>query len=103
MTKAPRFGTDDDLDGLWEVFKLGFGASERRREAWLDRVRPERALILDGPRGEVAAVSHIRRFDQWFGGRAVPLAGYSPVAVLPEFRGQGMAKAIVAGQYADLR
>ena len=103
MTKAPRFGTDHDLDGLWEVFKLGFGASERQRDEWLDGVDPGRSLIIDGPRGEVAAASHIRRFDQWFGGRAVPLAGYSPVAVLPEFRGQGMAKAIVAGQYEDLR
>ncbi len=102
MTKTVRFGTDEDLDGLWEVFKLGFGAAERRRDEWLDGVDPARALIIEGPRGEVAAASHIRRFDQWFGGRAVPLAGYSPVAVLPEFRGQGMAKAVVAGQYADL-
>ncbi|WP_421120032.1 enhanced intracellular survival protein Eis [Aquihabitans daechungensis] len=103
MTEMLRFGTDADLDGLWEVFKLGFGAPDNRREAWLDGVDPARALIVEGPRGEVAAASHIRRFDQWFGGRAVPLAGYSPVAVLPEFRGQGMAKAVVAGQYADLR
>ncbi len=103
MTETLRFGTDADLDGLWEVFKLGFGAAERRREDWLDGVVPSRALIGEGPRGEVAAASHIRRFDQWFGGRAVPLAGYSPVAVLPEFRGRGMARAVVAGQYADLR
>jgi predicted acetyltransferase len=98
-----RFGTPGDLDGLWEVFKLGFGASELRREAWLDGVDPARALIVDGPRGEVAAASHIRPFSQWFGGRAVPLAGYSPVAVLPEFRGRGLARAVVAAQYPDLR
>jgi predicted acetyltransferase len=103
VTESVRFGTPEDIDGLWEVFKLGFGASEHRREAWLDGVDPARALIVDGPRGEVAAASHIRPFTQWFGGRAIPLAGYSPVAVLPEFRGRGLARTVVAGQYPDLR
>lgn len=103
VTQQPRFGMSEDLDGLWDVFKLGFGAEERRREAWLDGVDPGRSLIVDGPRGEVAAASHIRPFHQWFGGRAVPLGGYSPVAVLPEFRGRGLARAVVAGHYPDMR
>lgn len=103
MSTAPRFGTPADLDGLWEVFRLGFGAPERRRDEWLEGIDPERALIIDGPRGEVAAASHIRPFQQWFGGRAVPLGGFSPVAVLPEFRGQGLGRAITAGQFGDLR
>jgi predicted acetyltransferase len=50
----------------------------------------------------VAAASHIRPFRQWFGGRAVPLAGYSPVAVLPEHRGKGWGRAVTAGQLPDL-
>ncbi|MCU1370193.1 MAG: family N-acetyltransferase [Ilumatobacteraceae bacterium] len=98
-----RFGTDADLDGLWDVFKTGFGATEQRRDQWLKGLDPQRALIVDGPRGEVAAASHIRPFRQWFGGRAVPLAGFSPVAVLPEHRGAGLGRAVTAGQYADLR
>lgn len=103
MSSTTRFGTPDDLDGLWEVFKLGFGASEQRREHWVSGLDPQRALIIDGPRGEVAAASHIRPFRQWFGGRAVPLAGFSPVAVLPEHRGRGLGRAVTAGQYPDLR
>ena len=72
--------------------------------AAIDRTgRRGRALLVDGPRGEVAAASHIRPFHQWFGGRAVPLGGYSPVAVLPEYRGRGLARAVVAGQYPDMR
>lgn len=98
-----RFGNEADLDGLWDVFKTGFGAPESRREEWLQAVDPQRALIVDGPRGEVAAASHIRPFRQWFGGRPVPLAGFSPVAVLPEHRGQGLGRAVTSGQYADLR
>ncbi len=103
MDHPARFGTAADLDGLWELFRLGFGAAATDREAWTRGLDPSRALVLDGPGGEVAAASHIRRFDQWFGGRPVPLAGYSPVAVLPEHRGRGWGRAATAGQFADLR
>lgn len=65
-------------------------------------VRPERCVVADGPRGTIAAASHVRSFGQWFGGRAVGLGGYSPVAVAPEFRGQGLAQAIIVGHYEDL-
>ena len=95
--------TANDLDGVWEVFRLGFGASRSDRDSWLESLDVDRLLIIRGDRGEVAAVSHIRRFDQWFGGRAVPLGGFSPVAVLPEYRGRGWGKAITAGQYPDMR
>ena len=103
MAPVLRSGTDEDVEGLWELFRLGFGFDDRQRDDWVGFLDPSRALLAEGPRGEVAAASHIRRFDQWFGGRAVPLAGYSPVAVLPEHRGRGLARAVVAGQYEDLR
>lgn len=103
MDRSPRFATDDDLDGIWQVFKLGFGAKEGDRSRWLDGVDPVRTLVIDGDRGDIAAASHIRPFEQWFGGRRVPLAGYSPVAVLPEYRGRGWGRAVTAGQFADLR
>ena len=103
MGMTQRWGTADDLDGIWEIFRIAFGAPDRQRDEWIEHIDPARALIVDGPRGEVAAASHIRPFEQWFGGRPVPLAGYSPVAVLPEFRGAGLGKAVTAGQYADLR
>lgn len=103
MAMAARFGTDEDLDGLWDVFKTGFGASEARREHWMRGLDPARALVVDGGRGELAAASHIRPFTQFFGGRGVPLAGFSPVAVLPEHRGRGLGRAVTAGQFPNLR
>jgi predicted acetyltransferase len=103
MSTTTRLATADDLDGLWEVFRLGFGARESERAAWMAGVRPERAIVADGPRGEIAAASHIRHFDQWFGGRPVPMGGFSPVAVLPEFRGRGLGRAVTAGQFAAMR
>lgn len=98
-----RFGTPEDLDGIWEVFRLGFGAKQADRGRWTDSLDTSRALVVEDSRGGIAAASHIRPFQQWFGGRAVPLAGYSPVAVLPEHRGKGLGRAVTAGHYADLR
>ena len=103
MEPTLRFGTPSDIDGLWELFRIGFGATEATREEWVSGLDPTRAIVVDGDRGEIAAASHIRRFDQWFGGRPVPLAGYSPVAVLPEYRGRGLARAVIVGQYDELR
>lgn len=103
MDDGLRFATPEDLDGIWEVFRLGFGVKDADREQWRSNLDPTRALVADDGRGGVAAASHIRRFDQWFGGRAVALAGYSPVAVLPQHRGRGLGRAVTAGHFADLR
>lgn len=103
MDNKERFATAADLDGIWEVFRLGFGAGEGDRERWASGIDPSRTLVAEGRGGEIAAASHIRRFDQWFGGRAVPLAGYSPIAVLPEYRGRGLGRAMATGQYSQLR
>lgn len=103
MERPGRFGTDDDLDGIWEVFRLGFGIDDAQRDRWLALVDPSRVFLVNGDRGEIAAASNVRSFGQWFGGRCVELGGYSPVAVLPEYRGRGLARAVVTGHYADLR
>ncbi|CAN5786591.1 GNAT family N-acetyltransferase [soil metagenome] len=103
MDDRLRFGSPADLDGIWDVFRLGFGAKDAERDQWTRNLDTSRTLVADDGRGGIAAASHIRPFRQWFGGRSVPLAGYSPVAVLPEHRGRGLARAVTAGHYADLR
>ena len=95
--------TADDRAGMGECFRLGFGAGEAEREQWIRGLDADRAFVVHGPDGEVAAAAHIRPFEQWFGGRAVPLAGFSPVAVLPEHRGRGWGRAVTAAHYPDLR
>lgn len=82
---------------------MAFGLHHRDREQWMAAVRPDRCVVADGPRGTIAAASHVRAFGQWFGGRPVALGGYSPVAVAPEFRGRGLGQAIIVGHYDDLR
>ncbi len=103
MDPRLRPGTDDDLDGIWDVFRLAFGFTAADRQRWMFDVDPARCLVVDGPRGEIAAASRVLPFRQWFGGRAVSLGGYSPVAVQAEHRGRGLGRAITAGHFADLR
>jgi predicted acetyltransferase len=103
MANQLRVGTDADIDGIWELFRIGFGQPRRAREQWAPTLDPARTLLVDGPHGEVAAASHVRPARQCFGGRAVPLAAYSPVAVLPEHRGRGLGRAVTIGQLPDLR
>ena len=103
MTTSWRFGTERDLDGIWDVFRIGFGAHERERQRWMHDLDPARTALIEGSRGEVAAAAHLRDFEQVFGARPVPLAGYSPVAVLPEHRGRGLGTAVTVAPYPDLR
>lgn len=82
---------------------MAFGLHPRDRDRWMAAVSPERCVVADGPRGTIAAASHVRSFGQWFGGRPVGLGGYSPVAVAPESRGRGLAQEIIVGHYDDMR
>jgi len=98
-----RRATPADTDGIWEVFRTCFGASPAERDAWVAQLDPDRAKVIDGPHGEVAAMTHVRPFDQWFGGRPVRLGGYSPVGVLPHHRNRGWGRAVCEAQLPDLR
>jgi predicted acetyltransferase len=62
----------------------------------------ERVLVAfegDAP----VACSRIREFGQFFGGRRVPMGGFSPVGVATEFRGQGLGSRITAAQFPLMR
>ncbi|MEZ5137815.1 MAG: GNAT family N-acetyltransferase [Acidimicrobiales bacterium] len=98
-----RRATPADVDGIWEVFRTCFGASPAERDPWVAQLDADRAMVIDGPHGEVAAMTHVRPFEQWFGGRPVRLGGYSPVGVLPHHRGRGWGRAVCEAQLPDLR
>jgi predicted acetyltransferase len=103
MAPDLRRGAAGDVAALLELFRIAFGRSESAADDEATRLDPQRALVAVGPRNEVAAASHVRPMRQWFGGRAVSVAAYSPVAVLPEFRGRGWGTAVTVGQFPDLR
>ena len=45
--------------------------------------------------GRLVAKARSRPYDQWWGGRPVPMAGIAGVAVQPEHRGQGLVRTLM--------
>ena len=98
-----RFATAEDLPSIWDVFVRSFDFPPDRFQEWLLDPGPDRVLGTFDEHGRAVAGSRLVAFGQWYGGRRVPMAGYSPVAVTPEHRGRGLGRAVTAGQYADMR
>ncbi len=65
---------------------------------WTERRAPTFPLqefLCAFDEGRLVATAAERRFRQWFGGRALPMAGIYAVATLPEYRGSGIASDLV--------
>lgn len=102
MALETRFAAAGDLRSVWEVFTRSFDFPDRKYDEWMEGSDPTRVLaVFDADRA--VAASKVVPFGQWYGGRRVPVAGYSPVAVTPEYRGRGLGRAVTSGQFADLR
>ncbi|HEX2705335.1 MAG TPA: GNAT family N-acetyltransferase, partial [Candidatus Lustribacter sp.] len=90
---------EEDLDAALRVRTLSFGPlSEGMRSWWEDLNREliaqDRAIaVLDGER--IVAHARTRPFRQMWGGRLVPMGGVAGVVVDPEYRGRGVASAMV--------
>lgn len=102
-----REPSEDELVGAWHMLTRSFNFPRADEEKWLASIGPlERCRVAvagSGADREVAAFSRVRPFGQFFGGRSVTMAGYSPVGVGPEFRGRGLASVITADHYPVLR
>src|SRR3954447_9380989 len=102
-----REPTEDDLVSAWHMLTRSFNWPRTDEEKWISSIGPLercRVAVTDaaGDR-EVAAFSRVRPFGQFFGGRSVPMAGYSPVGVAPEFRGRGLGSIVTADHFPVLR
>ena len=96
----------DDLDAQVDLAERAFGiksAAERGR--WLEimsylaaRRRSLGAFVGGRPAG--GAMFHDMR--QWWGGRAVPMAGVVSVRVAPEDRGQGIGRLLMAALLEEM-
>lgn len=86
-----RLLSDDDAEQAWRLSQLAFG--------WLDAEPPttlqgQTVVGLDGP-GGLAGMARLRSYEQWWGGRRVPMGGIAAVAVAPQARGRGVAATIM--------
>ncbi|MFF0345708.1 enhanced intracellular survival protein Eis [Kribbella sp. NPDC004875] len=87
------------LDSVWEVRIRSFGPGGDRdewRKTALRFIADGRYLgVVDGD--QLVAAARIWPFEQWWGGRRVPLGGVAGVVVAPEYRGQGVGSLLMRG------
>ncbi|MCW2898333.1 MAG: putative acetyltransferase [Streptosporangiaceae bacterium] len=94
----------EDLDALFELSAQAFGplsAPERARATPLDQGAIEDGRVLgcyDG--GRLIATGRYHPMEQWWHGRAVPMAGVAAVSVAPEERGRGVGSRLVGALIA---
>jgi predicted acetyltransferase len=87
--------TVDDLDASWELGRLAFGSTSKRPASTTVEVPGmTRYGAFDGS-GRLVGKAVDLHHDQWWTGRAVPAADVAGVAVAPESRGRGVARALL--------
>jgi predicted acetyltransferase len=93
---------DDDLEQAWALDHDAFHVPADQKERFLRHADASRWFgAFDG--GRLVAASGSHAFGQFFGGRAVPMAGLHSVSVVPDRRGEGLARAVMTALLCDLR
>jgi predicted acetyltransferase len=89
-----------DLEAAWRIRALAFGESRTPQEGWTAGGWRGWVAELDG---RVCGFARAWPYRQFFGGRAVPMAGLASVAVDPYARGRGVASAMLDALLPALR
>jgi predicted acetyltransferase len=95
---------EDDLPAAWELGRLAFGGPPGPPPP--DMQAPAPGLTRYGtfdPSGRLVGKVVDLHHDQWWGGRLVPAADVAGVAVAPEARGRGLARALLTALLAGAR
>jgi predicted acetyltransferase len=94
---------DDEAHQAFDVLRRSFNIPRSEDDdvmAHLGPLERTRVVVVDG---RVVAFSRLRDFGQYFGGRRVPLGGFSAVATAPEHRGRGYARVVTAAHFEAMR
>ena len=95
MTPLVRELTHDELPAAWELGRLAFGgAADAPAAALRDVPGVTRLGAFDDAGRLIGKITELPH-EHWWGGRRVPSAGVSGVAVRPESRGGGVARALL--------
>ncbi len=88
--------TVDELESAWELGRLAFGSSTTTPPAWVLEPVPgmTRYGAFDADGRLIGKASDLHN-EQWWSGRPVVAADVGGVAVLPEARGRGVARALL--------
>ena len=102
---APR--SDDEREAFARLFMQSLVGNVPSTGEWLDRVRfgvfgqGETRVVREGDALVGGLV--LFEFGQFWGGRSIPCAGVSAVAIAPEHRGRGAARALLERSLREAR
>lgn len=89
-----RVATEGELLDFGALREQGYAVPAGQREKWADQMlstgRAERLLGAYRD-GRLVGMLNVLGFEQWFGGRPLPMGGVASVVVAPEERGRGIA------------
>ncbi|MEW2427514.1 GNAT family N-acetyltransferase [Micromonospora sp. NPDC047644] len=88
--------TADDLDAAWELGRFAFGSDPQRPAPAPVPVPGLTRYGAFDDSGRLVGKAVDLHHDQWWSGRAVPAADVAGVAVAPEARGRGVARALLS-------
>ncbi|GAA2191701.1 GNAT family N-acetyltransferase [Micromonospora lupini] len=84
-----------DLDAAWELGRFAFGSTAERPASTSVAVPGMTRYGAFDDAGRLVGKAVDLHHDQWWSGRAVPAADVGGVAVAPEARGRGVARALL--------
>ncbi|WP_112730257.1 GNAT family N-acetyltransferase, partial [Micromonospora noduli] len=87
----------DDLDAAWELGRIAFGSAAERHASTTVAVPGMSRYGAFDDAGRLVGKAVDLHHDQWWSGRAVSAADVAGVAVAPEARGRGVARAMLTG------
>jgi predicted acetyltransferase len=102
VTYDVREVPEDDFDGVYAVTREAFGGAEIDRERWEAYQRAShRVGAYDG--GRLVSFARVKPYEQWYGGRTVPMGGIASVAVAATHQRRGLGRATVAATLPLMR
>ncbi|MEU4553653.1 GNAT family N-acetyltransferase [Micromonospora violae] len=87
--------TADDLDAAWELGRFAFGSDAQRPASTTAPVPGLTRYGAFDDTGRLVGKAVDLHHGQWWSGQAVPAADVAGVAVAPEARGRGVARALL--------
>jgi len=103
VTPEIRELTRDELVPAWELGRLAFGGAAEPPPQTMRAVPGVSRLGAFDARGRLVGKIVELPHEHWWGGRRLPAAGVSGVAVAPESRGGGLARAMLGAVLARAR
>lgn len=93
---------EGDFEVMLDALTRAFAIPRDEYPAWLERVGRENMRVVRD-QGRAVGGLGLLPMGQWFGGRAVSMAGVSAVCIAAEHRGRGFARRLIQEAVREMR